>query len=160
MAKIFPGKYAPRQSSIETRLAFYSEAMPNGCRIWRGYISPCGYGRVSWNNRGKLAHRVAWEIKHGSIPPQMAICHKCDVRACINVDHLFTGTVTDNNADRVAKGRSYRAYGTRHGLAKLTDGKVLEIRKDARSQRAIAKHYGVSQRLVWNIQNRRSWTHI
>lgn len=35
----------------------------------------------------------------------MVICHSCDVRTCVNPDHLFCGTTKENAQDMVRKGR-------------------------------------------------------
>lgn len=43
----------------------------------------------------------------------MMVLHRCDVRACISIDHLYLGTGTDNAADRDSRNRN--------GMAKLTD---------------------------------------
>jgi len=51
------------------------------------------------------AHRVAWILTHGEIPPGMFLCHSCDMPRCVNPSHLFLGTQTDNMQDCVSKGR-------------------------------------------------------
>lgn len=75
----------------------------NGCLIWVGRRNASGYGMFG----SKGAHRVAWERERGPIPAGMLLCHKCDVRECVNVDHHFLGSSRANNADKVAKGRAH-----------------------------------------------------
>jgi hypothetical protein len=71
------------------------------CIPWTGAINNHGYGR-----RGRrYAHRMAWEEAHGPIPHGMKVCHHCDTPACVNIEHLFLGTQSDNMRDCAAKGR-------------------------------------------------------
>jgi DNA invertase Pin-like site-specific DNA recombinase len=96
----------------------------------------------------------------------MCVLHHCDTPLCVRPDHLFLGTITDNNADMKRKGRNRTGggrnplRGMQHWRAKLTDADVLRMRLDPRSQNAIAKDYGIGQDQVSRIKNRLYWAHL
>ena len=76
----------------------------NGCWLWAKAVNTNGYG-YKWH-KGKLhhAHRVSWELNRGPIPDGLFVLHRCDVKLCVNPEHLFLGTQTDNMRDAMAKG--------------------------------------------------------
>jgi hypothetical protein len=82
---------------------------PNsGCWLWEGAQNNVGYGKIGLgggDGGSGLVHRLLWEQANGPIPAGMFVLHRCDVRACCNVDHLFLGTPLDNMQDMHAKGR-------------------------------------------------------
>lgn len=94
---------------LTAALAKYSAPADTGCILWAGTTVRYGYGaiytRASGERRTVTAHRAAYMLANGPIPPGMHVCHKCDVPACVNPDHLFLGTAGDNLRDMVAKGR-------------------------------------------------------
>jgi len=155
--------------SLTLRLERDAIPEPNsGCLLWTGATQSNGYGRAQWGARGKsyLVHRLAWQAANGPIPEGKVVCHKCDVRSCINPAHLFVGTQSDNIKDMYDKGRvpRFRGQVPRRGeagtAAKLTAEIVMRIRSDGRSAREWATETGVHQMTIYKIRNRRTWAHI
>lgn len=135
---------------------------PNsGCLLWLGSTSNRGYGDMSIDGRMYSVHRVAFTENIGPIPSGMCVCHRCDVRSCVNPAHLFIGTHADNMADMAQKGRGVNPvlYGGEHGNAKLCSSEVAEIRalKGAVSQRTLARRFGVGKSQIDRIQNGTRW---
>lgn len=66
------------------------EPVPQGdCLIWQGYVLYNGYGRVHASEGvTAYAHRAAWEKAYGAIPDGLTVDHACEVKLCVNVEHL------------------------------------------------------------------------
>lgn len=93
-------------ASVAERLAAHLVRKPNGCLEWTGCRDRDGYGRIGFNRKVALTHRVAWELTNGPIPPGMKVLHHCDNPPCCDAEKcLFLGTDADNAADKVSKGR-------------------------------------------------------
>jgi hypothetical protein len=146
--------------SIAERLWDWIEPEPNsGCWLWTGGQED-GYGRLAIGSRPVRTHRLAWREWRGPIPKGAWVLHRCDVRACVNPDHLFLGTLKDNFADMRSKGR--HARGERHMAAKLTESSVRAIRQLAGSMStsAIARQFGVSHDAASYIIRRKTWKSV
>ena len=92
-----------RRKTLEEKMNNYEIVTETGCWIWMGCVNREGYGQVSVDGRLQRAHRVFFGLD--KIPKGMLVCHKCDVPSCVNPDHLFLGTQTDNILDMMSKGR-------------------------------------------------------
>ena len=79
----------------------------SGCWIWTGSLNTGGYGQIKQarSNKKILAHRLSYQINRGPIPDGAVVLHKCDNTRCVNPDHLFLGTQSDNMLDAMRKGR-------------------------------------------------------
>jgi hypothetical protein len=78
----------------------------SGCWLWTAGKHEKGYGTFWVSKKCWKAHRYAWHLKHGKIPSGLCVLHKCDNPPCVNPDHLFLGTVLENNIDMFKKGRN------------------------------------------------------
>jgi hypothetical protein len=58
-------------------------------------------GRIRFNGKNELAHRISWMLHYGNIPEEMNVLHKCDNPQYVNPNHLFLGTHKDNMNDMI-----------------------------------------------------------
>jgi hypothetical protein len=132
----------------------------NGCHLWTACTDLGGYGQFWYLGRHVKAHRYAAGMVDW--PPEIQTRHICNVRACVNPEHLTFGSSADNMRDRDEAGR--QAKGTDNGWAKLTEEQVLEIRRryaaGGVAQRPLAAEYGVCQALIGYIVRREAWAHL
>lgn len=142
----------------------YEVVTESGCWIWTAGSDKDGYGTFWKDGTTKRAHRVSYELHKTKIPEDMLVCHKCDTPSCVNPDHLFVGTNSDNMKDRSIKNRNRDQKGEKHNMCKLTESEVLELRdllsNSPYTQRVIADKYGISYPHISDIKLRRSWSHI
>ena len=120
----------------------------SGCLLWCGGTMRRGYGVLMSNGKSCSVHRFMWSIVNGPIPQGMHVLHKCDIPACVNPNHLFLGTHTDNMRDMHKKHR---------WANKLTSDDVQSIRNCGDTQTAVAEKYGISQSLVSRIRGGLRW---
>jgi hypothetical protein len=164
------GKYCSRscastsrrgiETPVEDRFFRHVEKTTS-CWLWTGYIDSGGYGTIQIGHAPWLVHRVSYELHHGPIPPAAVVRHSCDVRHCVNPDHLLVGTPKENTADMIERGRAAvgeknaayrhperRPRGENHGNAKLSDAAIAEVRSLYTGNRGeitrLAERFGVS----------------
>jgi hypothetical protein len=115
-------------------------------------------GRVLLGKPAVMAHRFMYAKYHGPIPGGVEVCHKCDNPWCINPDHLFIGTHSENMQDMVRKGRGNNALGEHHGNSKLTEVAVADILSSSKSQNELAKKYGVTSGAIYHVRHGLNWS--
>lgn len=168
---------------------FFSSVLLNvdtGCLEWQKQVNKKGYGRVNVRGKVWLAHRVSYYMCFNHDPGHLCVLHHCDNPKCVNPDHLFLGTKSDNNADMRRKGRAAYQIGTsrhvkgdQHGRrtqpnafprgeqihnAKIKDTQVVYIRNQfltgLKTIRQLSNEFSVCFSTIHNIVNNKTYIHV
>lgn len=159
--------YRTTPEQVAARFWSNTKADANGCILWARHVHDDGYGWCGNQGKPDRAHRVAWKLFRGEIPDGMYVLHTCDVRLCVNPEHLFLGTVQDNMADKIAKGR--QAKGETSNVNKLTEEQarlVLSLkpphypRKTPGLAKALAAEYNIGVGAIHAIWRGDHWKHL
>jgi len=127
------------------------------CWLWQGHLSN-GYGRVYWNNRRWVAHRLVSTLCFGELQDGVFCLHRCDNPRCCNPNHLWRGSLADNNRDRDSKGRRALPPTT-----KLTEEDVILFRERfgaGDSVPELAREFGIHRNTGYQIVNRQIWKQV
>jgi hypothetical protein len=156
----------------------------NSCWIWKAGFCSSGYGKFGTNGKTWRAHKLSFLMNGGILTDEkFYVLHNCpngDNRLCVNPDHLWAGNPSDNIQDMLKKGRGNFArgensgmrkhpesikWGTQHPNAKLTEEKVIKIKKElishnCRTLKAIADENGIHYVQIGQIRLGRAWAHV
>lgn len=119
-------------------------------------LSKCG------KTKGHSIHNLVLLTFVGPCPPGMECRHLDGNPANNNLENLCWGTKKQNGEDRVRHGRTAR--GTNNGASKLTERRVIRIRRlystGRFSQRRLARRFGINQTSIRDVIVRKTWVHI
>jgi hypothetical protein len=137
------------------------------CWNWTG-ATRSGYGAIKIDGKVLGTHRVSYEMHHGIIPPGKLVCHTCDNPRCVNPEHLFLGTYSDNIIDALNKDRRINPIGWKFQQGVLSPRSTLlreevSLVKQALDNRGdrtitdIATQFNIPRHVVRDISAGRSY---
>lgn len=173
-----PFAFRPKPTAWTLKEMLANTKPEGDCMIWQGTAFPTGYPRSpheALKGVDRYAHREVYKLMHGELPEGMWICHTCDVKMCINPEHMEAMTPQERvhmslKRDRFDKwmrtGKRLDGEAARPGWTnnKLTVGMVRYIKRACIdrtfTQRELAKRFGVTQNAINAINTGRTWKDV
>ncbi len=123
----------------------------NECWNWIAGKTEDGYGKFCYPDRYTTtkAHRVSWIITNGVIIDNLCVLHKCDNRLCVNPNHLYLGTHSDNMRDMCARYKGRLGRTNRFTANEVFDMRTLN--SNGVTQEAIANKFNVSRQYISSL---------
>lgn len=133
------------------------KSVENGdCLEWTGYYNANGTPTTGMNGIPTTVRRLA-AIRLGMDVTDKVVMMTCRDKRCVNPKHIelmsrsqackITGALSLSSMDMRIKNKIRN-----HNRAKLTSDQVAVIRDSAKTQRVLAKEYGVDQAIIGRIK--------
>ena len=91
LGRLLPGPSQPVVSRFWAKVQ-----KTDTCWLWTGSQNPAGYGTFWLDGTVVNSHRVAYELTQGPICEGLELDHLCNVKHCVNPDHLEAVTHREN----------------------------------------------------------------
>lgn len=129
----------------------------NQCWIWNAAKDSDGYGKFQFEKKSWRAHRWIYNFYVKEIPDDVLVLHLCNIPSCVNPNHLYDGTVTDNN--------KYRTESDNCSFATLLVRNILDILQGIETNKyssieQIAKIFCVRRNTITGILDGSSWRSV
>ena len=86
-------KPTPKRLPLEPRFWSHVREWDGDCWRWGAQVDAKGYGRFSRGaGRGGYAHRMAYTLARGPLPPGTRLANRCGECACVNPEHWAPST--------------------------------------------------------------------
>lgn len=103
-----------------------SEAV--NCWDWMGLVHTSGYGRIGFQDKDYIAHRIAYFLHTGTDPLSSNVIQICENRKCCNPDHLqlkvrcaiLSRVQVQSIREQIANGISIQVLAQQHNVGRTT----------------------------------------
>jgi len=136
---------------------------PDECWEWTAATDAKGYGRIAFyindSTENLKANRVSLHLHTGEEIGELQVCHTCHNKSCVNPQHLYAGTRSDNTQDDIERGEGICLPNEDHPRQRLTNEEVREMRKlyedgDVTTYTELANMYDITRQYAGAIIRR------
>jgi hypothetical protein len=125
------------------------------CLCWTGATSDHrGYGRICYQKKLWLVHRLIYELCVGHIPPGLQVNHECYQPDCCNPLHLKLGTAQSNADDKVRHDRTSRILNREQVI------EILRMVNEGWTFASLARRFGVSGETIARVAYGWNWKSV
>lgn len=147
----------PRKWNCPKHFIKQNSEQTNSCWLWKKCLLSNGYVGISNQTIAKefnalTGHQLSYIVFKGDYNRNLYVLHKCNIKHCVNPDHLYLGTCRDNALDSLKAGT--------HNKVKLTQEQVKSIRLSTKTVKELATEYKISETNIRTIIKYNSWKHI
>ena len=89
--------------------------------LWNAGKLNNGYGTFTYLGKKILAHHFSWYIFKGTVYEMREIHHKCEIKHCVNPNHLEQLRIGEHSHSHAHVHMSYRTYCKRGHLLSETE---------------------------------------
>jgi hypothetical protein len=82
--------------NIQTKIGAQIKPQPDGCWLWTGTVNENGYGTCG---SGPVHVFVYETLRGGPVPKGMHLHHRCQVKLCVNPEHLVLLTPSEHSRE-------------------------------------------------------------
>lgn len=140
----------------------------SNCHIWQGVTGTArlkdsqygGFKRCDVFATSERANRVAYAYHHGPFDQALIVRHTCDVRGCINPEHLILGTYLDNAIDREQRNPTAREGRVLNEECVKVIKWMLKYKYDRKLTAKLAKLHKCSWHTINEIKHGKTWCHV
>lgn len=167
----YPGYEASSMGRIRSTTRTLSDGRRWQGRVLRPRITRLGYERISialgstaLGYRCTFVHVLVAEAFLGAKPtPDHEIAHRDGAPANNQLENLRWATPKENAEDRERHGRTAHPKGSAHGMAKLTEVDVRQLREmklAGANVDELASRFGVKRWTIFDALSGRTWGHL
>lgn len=152
--------YSKRKQISQQGKRGFQTIITSKWNLMKPVLKKNGYLQITIDDKSYGVHRLVALVFIPNINNLPEVDHKNDIKNDNRVENLYWGNQKTNARDRSNNGKSYR--GENNPRAKITEKIVREIRRlrPSTTLQALADKYKVSQKLILNVYQRKSWKHV